>query len=194
MSTVATPLPVPPLPAAPSEIASIDDALYEIIDGQRVELPPMSVYALVVANRLAYRLNVAAAAQDIGAAYVETLFNLPLPVERKRRFDVAYVSYQRWPKDRPVPLAGNAWDVVPDIAVEVSSPSDLADDLISRVPEYFRAGVRLVWLVFPPTAQVFVFETPTQVRVVQRDQQLDGGIVLPSFRVALAEVFPAVAS
>ncbi len=42
---------------------------------------------------------------------------------RNRRPDLAFVSFDRWPIDRPMSSRDNAWDVVPDLAVEVTSPT-----------------------------------------------------------------------
>jgi hypothetical protein len=39
--------------SAITDDAKVPEPLYEIIDGQRVELPPMSVYATWVASRVA---------------------------------------------------------------------------------------------------------------------------------------------
>ena len=50
------------------------------------------------------------------------LFDLT-PVQRQRRPDVAFVSYNRWPRQRRVPRT-EAWEVVPNLVVEVVSPTD----------------------------------------------------------------------
>jgi hypothetical protein len=34
-----------------------------------------------------------------------------------------------------------------------------------------------------------VYQSPTQIRVLTRDEELEGGTVLPDFRQALAELF-----
>ena len=75
--------------------ADADDTLYEIIDGLRVEMPPMSSYAAKIATRLATRLNVHAEREKLGEAIVESLFRLPLArdISRNRRPDVAFVSF-----------------------------------------------------------------------------------------------------
>src|SRR5687767_14640454 len=85
---------------------------YEIIDGVRVELPPMSARSSGVANDLAHFLSTHGLADNLGRAYTEMLFHLPLPVDRNRRPDVAFVPFSRWPKaiERP---DTNAWDVLP---------------------------------------------------------------------------------
>ncbi len=50
------------------------------------------------------------------------LFNFA-PVNKQRRPDVSFVSYQRWPKTEPVPET-KAWEVVPNLAVEVVSRTE----------------------------------------------------------------------
>ncbi len=173
----------------PASQVNGDEALYEIINGQRVELPPMSVYATRLASRLVTKLNEFAGARALGEAVGETLFRLPLPDDRNRRPDVALVSYERWPKDRLVSEDDNAWDVVPDLAVEVISPTDRAEDLLEKVDEYFRAGVRLVWVIYPRRRLVHVYESLTQIHGRTRTDELDGGAVLPGFRLPLATLF-----
>jgi Uma2 family endonuclease len=162
---------------------------YEIIDGTQVELPPMSADSAVLASRLAFHLSSHGIPNGIGEAYTETLFKLPLPVDRNRRPDVAFVSYSRWAKHLPPP-ATNEWDVLPDLCVEVVSPSDRADEIMDKVREYFQAGVRLVWVFYPRHGLVYLYESLVSVRVLTRADTLDGGPVLPGFRLALTELFP----
>ena len=79
-----------------------DEPLFEIIDGQRVKLPPMGVFESRLANLLAYRIWVCLGKDRAGEPFVEQLFQLT--TEQSRRPDVAYVPYERWP-DRKVPMA-----------------------------------------------------------------------------------------
>jgi len=167
---------------------------YEIIDGQRVELPPMSALASRIASRLVSKLDAFAEAHNLGQAVNETLFRLPAPRERNRRLDGAFVSYKRWPKDQPQRVRDNAWDVVPDLAIEVVSPTDFAEDLLLRLDEYFRAGVSLVWVAFPSLRLIHVYESMTRIRVLTTTDELEGGPLLPGFRVAVAALFPEAAT
>src|SRR5262249_10355673 len=121
------------------------DKLYEEIDGRPVEMPPMSVSSVVCASELFGQLFAFVKPRDIGRAVIDALFLLPDPITRNRRPDLAFVSYDRFPKSARV-TPENAWDVVPDLAVEVVSPSDGAAEQMEKVIEYFRAGVRLVWV------------------------------------------------
>jgi Uma2 family endonuclease len=173
----------------PASAATGDpEALYEVVDGQRVELPPMSAYATWVASRLDQRLGPFAEGHLLGNVVTEMLFLLDPERDRKRRPDVAFVSSERWPLDREIPDDA-AWDVIPDLAIEVISPSDLSKDVLAKVREYFQAGARLVWVVHPTEQQVYVYESPTRVQILAPDGELDGGAVVPGFRIPVAALF-----
>ena len=168
-----------------------DGELYEVIDGIRVRTPPMAAIAGWTASEISRHLGNFAVA-NLGRSVVEILFHLPAPVNRDRRPDVAFISYQRWAKSRPIPSTGNAWDVVPNLATEVVSPTDGAQDLDEKIAEYFRAGVELVWIVYPMRSKIHVYHSLTQISVLTKADVLDGGEVVPGFRLALAELFTEV--
>ena len=161
---------------------------YEIVDGIRVELPPMSADSQAFAFRLARHLSNFGIAQNVGDAYTEMLFKLPLAKVRNRKPDAAFVPYSRWPKYQPLPST-NAWDVLPDLCVEVASPNDMGDEIETKIDEYLQAGVRLVWVVYPRQERFYVYESASQVRRLNRADTLDGGAVLPGFALPLSELF-----
>ncbi len=164
-----------------------DDELYEVIDGARVR-KPMSSYENVMGSELTGFLRDHVRPPGLGRAMAEVLFDLP-NVDNNRRPDVAFVSASRWPLNRRVPRT-NAWAVVPEIAVEVVSPTDDMEEVMGKVEEYFRAGVTLVWLVLPAQERVYVYTSPTAVRVLSRPDELTADPVLPGFRLPLADLFP----
>lgn len=179
--------------AAKSADEGRDDELYEVVDGQRIEIPPMSAYAATIASRVARKLGIFVD-ERVGEVVNEVLFRLPLEEDlaRNRRPDAAFVSYERWPSDRPRPTRDNAWDVVPDLAIEVTSPNDLAYVQQQKISEYFRAGVRLVWVVYPEQRIIHVYDAPDRIHVVTEAGILDGGIVLPGFQLPLDRLFGPV--
>ena len=168
-----------------------DKPLFEIIDGQRVELLPMSILASRVTSNLQGRLAHHLFGNPVGEALMETLFRLPLPVDRNRRPDVAFVSAQTIAQAPAQPGSDNAWAVLPELMVEVVSPNDLAEEIIERLDEYFTAGTKLVWIVYPTQRLLYVYESPRQVRILGEADELDGGVVLPGFRIPIASLFPA---
>jgi Uma2 family endonuclease len=170
-----------PIPAPPDS-----DSLYEVIDGQRVE-KPVGAYEISLANILQQFLGPFATQHNLGRVVIEMPFDFP-SLNRQRLPDVAFVSYQRWPRTRRVPRS-EAWEVVPDLAVEVVSPSNKAEDVIAKMHEYFRVGVRCVWIVWPTTEQVYRYTSPTEVRIFSRSETIDGGDIVPGFRLPLTQLF-----
>jgi Uma2 family endonuclease len=182
---------VPVMPAEPLGPREVEpDDLYEIIDGRKVELPPMSVQSSGLAFLIAIRLAMAGMQANLGRAYTEMLFAIPAHDTHNRRPDIAFVPYTRWPADKPFPNS-NAWDVLPELVGEVVSPTDKAEDLLDKVEVYFRSGVRVVWVVYPVQQLVYVYSSPTEIRVLTRGDTLTCEEVVPGFALPLAEVFPS---
>ena len=170
-----------------------DEPLYEIVGGQRVDLQPMSVYTAWLASRLHGQLWPYVEEHGFGTCVMEMLFILDAERNLRRRPDVAFVSADRWPLDREFPVTGD-WDVVPDLAVEVISPNDIFKDVLAKLHEYFQYGVQLVWTVVPEAQQVYVYDSPTQVRILTVRDTLTGSKILPDFRLPLASLFQRSAS
>ena len=55
--------------------------------------------------------------------------------------------------------------------------------------DYIRAGAAAVWLLDAEVEQVVVVTAPNLVRVLARDEVLDGGDVLPGFACAVSDLF-----
>jgi hypothetical protein len=63
------------------------------------------------------------------------------------------------------------------------------EELMRKIDEYFQAGVTLVWVVHVEQALVYVYESPTNVRVLSRANTLERGTALPGFRLPLSALF-----
>jgi Uma2 family endonuclease len=165
-----------------------DEPLYEIVNGQRVDVPPMSVYTTWLASRLQSRLGSYVEGHGLGTCVMEMLFILDAERNLRRRPDVAFVSVDRWPLDREILTTGD-WAIVPDLAVEVISPNDIFQDVITKLREYFQYGVQLVWAVVPEAQQVYVYDSPTHVLILTVRDTLTGSKILPDFHLPLASLF-----
>jgi Uma2 family endonuclease len=193
MSTVPAMPPIPaesmtPIPP-PTAIAPIipDDMLYEVVDGQVVE-KTMGAFETGIASLLVEILGPFARANRPGRFFSEMLFRIDIGQDLQRRPDVAFVSHARWPYNRCVPNVP-VWDMVPDLAIEVISPSDMMSAVLRKVHDYFKAGAIRVWVVYPEQAEVYIYSTAQQVQVVGVGQELDGGDLLPGFRLPVAVLF-----
>ena len=148
----------------------------------------MGAYSTMLAFWLGQLLDSFARPRALGNVAVEMLFVLDPVRDIRRRPDVAFVSAQKWPLDRPIPESGD-WDVVPDLAVEVISPNDVFQKVVAKLDEYFHFGVQQVWIVVPSSRKVHVYDSPTQARILTAADELDGGTLLPGFRLPVGSLF-----
>jgi Uma2 family endonuclease len=176
---------------AQGTIPGEDTERYEVIDGVRVEREPMGAFETVLASWLCHVMNSFAAGKKLGLAVNEVLFVLNAARTLNRRPDVAFVSYARWPT--AIVAREPAWNVVPDLAVEIVSPTNLAEEIDRKITDYFQAEVRLVWVFYPDSGRVYVYHSPTHVSILERTDTLDGGEVLPDFRLSITGLYEAVA-
>ncbi len=70
------------------------------------------------------------------------------------------------------------------------SPNDLAENLMDKLDEYFRSGVRLVWVIYPGSRLLYVYESLTSVRGLTRSDEVGGGGVLPGLKFSVGSLFP----
>ena len=81
-----------------------------------------------------------------------------------------------------------ALDVVPDLAVEIVSPSNSADEIIGELAEYLGAGVRQAWVIYTSRRIVYVYSSAETVQIIGAGGTLGGDEVLPGFTLPLAEL------
>ena len=101
--------------------------------------------------------------------------------------DIAFITWGRIPGGR---LSEDSLaQVVPDLAIEVLSPSNTKAEMARKRREYFEAGVRLVWEVDPRSRTVAVYDEPERSTVLDVTETLEGGEVLPGFALLLTDLF-----
>ena len=115
----------------------------------------------------------------------ETGFILQQDPDTVRAPDFAFVRQERL-AGRPLPRGYIPF--APDLAVEVISPSESAEDVQEKVADYLSAGTQLVWLLYPRLKTV-VAHTPDGTRTFGPPDVLDGGDTLPGFELRIAEIF-----
>lgn len=101
--------------------------------------------------------------------------------------DVSFISWGNLPNQR-IPDQAIA-HLVPDLAVEVISPGNTREEMDRKLREYFDAGVRQVWYVYPQSRQVKVYKAADQCEIVGHKDTIEGGNVLPGFTLPVAELF-----
>ena len=162
--------------------------LYEVVNGRHLELPPMGGLPTDIATILTLDLGTFARRNGLGKVVVEMLFLIDRKAKLQRRPDVAFISAARWPVKKLAPEDA-AWDVVPDLAIEVVSPTDRAEEALGKIREYFEAGARAAWVVYPKERVIYLYDSFTSVRILTHADVLEGGAIVPGFRLPLAELF-----
>jgi Uma2 family endonuclease len=165
-----------------------DDILYEVVNNEVRELPPMGASETHLASILFLILGNFARDRAIGQVVSEMLFLLDSTTNLQRRPDLAFVSFERWPRGHRVPRTP-AWNVVPNLAIEVVSSSNLADEVMEKIEDYFSVGVQRVWVIYPEIDKLYDYDSPASVRILTPKDRLDGGDILPGLHIPLTEIF-----
>jgi Uma2 family endonuclease len=160
---------------------------YELVLGELKIMSPAGSRHGLIALSIGSLLRQAVRRGRLGAAFgAETGFVLSRDPDTVRAPDVAFVAAARLP---PGDLPDGYFPGAPDLAVEVISPSEAAAEVQRKVNEYFEAGARLVWVVYPDTRQVVVYRSARESLTLLADDTLDGGDLIPGFASRVAELF-----
>jgi Uma2 family endonuclease len=162
-----------------------DKRLCELVDGVLVE-KAMGFFESRLAAVLIQLMGNHVSAHDLGIVLAPD-GTLRLEPGLVRIPDVAFFSWDQFP-NRTLPRAPIP-DLAPDLAVEILSQSNTPREMERKLHDYFRAGAKLVWYVDPERRTATVYTAPDQSTVVAEDGVLDGGGVLPGFRLSLKDWF-----
>jgi Uma2 family endonuclease len=159
--------------------------LVELVDGTLVE-KPMGYYEGRVGGLIFHFFEDFLEEHDLGLCFGADS-TLRLRPGLVRLPDVSFVSWSQIP-NRELPAEAVA-SLIPEIAVEVLSESNTRKEMERKRGEYFRAGSTFVWQVDPDTQTADVYTDPDTFTTIAADGELDGGTVLPGFRLSLKRLF-----
>lgn len=161
------------------------DRLFELVDGEIIEKVPTELHG-ILAMLLAGEIYIYLKNNPIGRAGVEIRYQLPADQHHAYIPDIAFVS-----NDRALPIVeSGAVPLMPDLAIEIASPDDRPLQMRQKALYYLKNGSRMVWLLFPAKKQIEV-HTAESIRTLELGDTLDGGDVLPGFKLALKDIFKA---
>jgi Uma2 family endonuclease len=162
-----------------------DGNKHELSEGELIVMPPVKSLHSLVAAAIVELLQTYLRQHPVGRALPEAGYVLSRNPLTVRQPDVSVLSNERiaaTPEDK-------YFERSPELAVEVVSPSDSAQDLETKVEQYLRFGAKQVWIVYPTKKRVHVFRPDAAPAVLNESQSLDGGDVLPGFSVKVADLF-----
>lgn len=169
------------------ELPENADKLFELIGGEIVEVPSNAAasqfssrvngffFIYLLQNPIGHLTGEAGGYMVVGERYAP---------------DVAFISKVKQPK-----LAAHGYNPnPPDLVVEVDFPSTLKSqhDLRIKIVNYLAAGT-VVWLVVPETKSVEVYVPGQPMKMYRVGDTLDGGDVLPGFKLAVKDICPSEA-
>lgn len=109
--------------------------------------------------------------------------------EQLRAPDGTFIPWSAFP-DEELPEE-TWWTVAPVLAIEVLSPSNTVAEINRKLRELFSAGCELAWVIDPRTQSAKVYTSAKRFKELDIHGTLDGGKVLPGFKLPLADLFAA---
>lgn len=98
--------------------------------------------------------------------------------------DVGFISKKRMPDLEDATYIS----IAPNLAVEVVSPSDSQRKLTVKIGNYLAAGTT-VWVVYPDEQAIDIYAPNKTVVHLTKSDTLDGGAILPEFKLPLKQIF-----
>ncbi len=156
--------------------------LLELINGAIVEKMPTEEHGLIGHN-IDFALGTYNRQHKLGRVGFEVRQRLPQDKLNSRMPDISFSSARR-----PLVRKGGVPEM-PDLAVEIKSPSDSVRQMREKAEYYLANGARLVWLVYPQKRFIEAYSLDADVEILLEGDTLTGGDVLPGFTLPVAEVF-----
>lgn len=160
------------------------DKTFEFIGGEIVEVPS-NAYSSKFASEISFLIKLYLRQQKIDAHVTGEAGGYQIGGERYAP-DVAYMT-----KTKQAELDKSGYNsVAPDLAVEVVSASSKheLDKLRIKITNYHAVGTT-VWVVKPEDKQIEVHPLGGAVHIYRENEILDGGDVLPDFKLSLSDLF-----
>lgn len=141
----------------------------------------------LIVGKLTYTLGTVVYPQGLGSIMAsDSGVLLERDPDTIREPDIAFFSVDKMPFGDD--SEGYA-DVIPDLVIEVVSPSDTWQSVHDKAIMWQQFGVRLVWVAFPDERVVDVYPADGEVVTLGANAVLDGGGVLPGFSCRVSEIF-----
>lgn len=163
-----------------------DGFRYELVQGELRRMSPAGYQHGRIVMNVATPLDQFVRTHRLGTVCAaETGFLLHENPDTVRAADVAFIRRERTLNAQDVT---GYWPGAPDLVVEVVSPHDLYADLDEKVTDWLDAGTRMVVVVNLRKRTVTVYQASAYA-ILHEDDTLDGGEVVPGWRLSVAAIF-----
>mgnify|MGYP002779746517 CR=1 FL=1 len=178
--------------ASPSTINDLERLVdgterYDLIQGELRSMSPAGGTHGKIANRAGRFFGDFVDEHELGTVYgAETGFILARDPDTVLAPDMAFIQTSRLPN--PDDEEGFV-PVVPDLVLEIVSPSDRMNDVTDKVLAYLKAGVRMVLILQPRHRLLTVHRPGHDPHLLHEPDTFDGDDVLPGFRLQVSALF-----
>ena len=167
-----------------------DDKRYEVIEGELIMAPAPVPYHQAVSRNIEFLMWDYVKRKKLGVVY-DAPIDVVLDEHNVLQPDIVFVS-----EDRKDIVGGKAIEGVPDLVVEIVSPSTLGRDTVRKKAIYEKFGVKEFWLAYPDMKCIEVLTLDRDGRYKLHDEGCLGegkrfvfSKVIKGFRLELREVF-----
>ncbi|MCU0346338.1 MAG: Uma2 family endonuclease [Saprospiraceae bacterium] len=156
-----------------------DGFKYELVDGIVEKTPrTMTPAQTFILNNLMRRFLTTKAYENGGNLFVE--IEMLTKPDQIRKPDICYRSAKQIMDGDFSPS---------EFVVEVISPNDKIEKVKDKLREYFAAGVKVVWHVFPVQQEVEVYTSARRSEVFSGADMVSAAPAIPDFQLKVDEVF-----
>jgi Uma2 family endonuclease len=172
------------------QYAALDEPVgvrYELSEGELIVTPSANYFHNKTRDRLNSRLQTFLDSHPLGEVISE--MDMTLGGDVVRRPDVAFIRKGRL---EGIDLERVPLPIAPDLAIEIVSKNDRADDLNLKVSQYLQAGVQAVWLFYPRTQLAYRYvpgKLDPEVRSAKAGDRFEEPELLSGFSLPLSEIF-----
>jgi Uma2 family endonuclease len=160
---------------------------YELVEGELVPMSPTGGPHADDETQAGSLLHNYVRPRRLGKVYTgELLFILEGPDRLARAPDIAFISLARL---RQQPNFTGAFHGAPDLAVEIVSPGNSADEIEQKVAEWLSHGTLAVLVIYPEQKSV-VFWRPGGAVRLHGDDEVNLDSAVPGFTCKARELFP----
>ena len=164
-----------------------DGYQYELVRGELRKMAPAgsehSIFGIQIGASLLNHVKTNNLGRVFGA---DGGFLLARDPDTVRAPDVAFVRRERV---EALGIMSGYWPGPPDLAVEIISPNDRYTEVYEKVDEWLAAGTRMVVVVNPRNRTATVRIAGMNPVILNVGDTLDGGDVVPGWRMPVAEIF-----
>ncbi len=136
---------------------------------------------LYIVNNLLRAFHSTSAFKEGGMLFSETV--CPVSEGKYRVPDISFLTKAQINEGR------EGKSPITSFIIELVSETDTITYYDQKLDEYFSAGVKCVWLIFPDSRKVWVFSSPKDVKICAGDDVCSALPALPDFQLSVNQIF-----